>query len=123
MGYSQVWDYVIEGLLALFLVGLVGTIQGVTNSFGALLFGTFGKETEGELANLNYTWVPNLKAMISDSAVMLKGLVGAQGIGYKFAVYIITFGLFLGAVFGLVIYSFATLRATKVAIVPVQPTS
>jgi len=118
-GLATIWDFVTEGLFAVFLVGLLSVIQGVSNSFGVLLYGMFGKEVDSELATVTANWSNDLKSVLEVSAGTIKKVASAQGLAYTFTNHIILFALFIGALFGIVVYALTTLRVAKLSTVPI----
>jgi len=119
MNAGNVWDFVVDGLFVNYLIALLAVVAGTTNAFGALLFGIFGSTVEDKLSTINASWAPDVKAVLSESAVLIRDTVTTSKLTFPIAQYIVMFVLFLGAVLGIVALAMTSIRYARA--VPVAP--
>lgn len=117
-GASGIWDFLTEGLFAVFMVSLIAAMNGITNSFSSLLFGIFGNTVETKLNELNSTsaWVNTVKGVLDSSATLLKDTVDVQTTVYPIVSYIILFTLFLGSIVSIIVMATASVRQARAVV-------
>lgn len=117
---ENVWNYLIDGLFATFLVSIISGIAASSTSFNALLFGMFGATAESNLEGVTATWKTNLTAAIGKGAETLYKTTEASAQVYPLATYIAVFALFIGAVLGIIVWAMGRVNVARGVVVPVR---
>lgn len=124
---NSVWDYVIDGLFATFLVSIIGGIAASASSFNALLTGMFGNTAHTQILAINssisggVSWANDAINSIAEGAEVVYKVTDASAQVYPLATYISIFALFIGAVLGIVVYAMSLISGARTVAVPVRP--
>lgn len=122
---ENIWDYVVDGLFAVFLVSIIAGIAASSTSFSALLTGMFGNTAHAQILAINaslggISWIGNATGSIAKGAEVLYKTSDASSQVYPLATYVTIFALFIGAVLGIVVYSMRLITRARVVPVPVR---